>query len=51
MPIRRCFLMGKVNRLFQDERERQAKEYLAEHPEADEEAAYEALFGAEDDRA
>lgn len=41
--------MGKVNQLFQDECERRMEQYLAEHPEADEEAAYDALFGNERD--
>jgi hypothetical protein len=40
--------MGKVNQLFQDDRERQMEEYLAAHPEADEEMAYDALFRGED---
>lgn len=42
--------MGRCNQLFQDERERQMEQYLAEHPEADEQEAYEALFGDDDDR-
>lgn len=40
--------MGRVNQLFQDDRERQMEQYLAEHPEADEQDAYEALFADED---
>jgi hypothetical protein len=42
--------MSKCNQLFQDERERQIEQYLAEHPDADGAEAYEALFGDEDDR-
>jgi hypothetical protein len=41
--------MGKVNQLFQDERQRRLELYLAVHSEADEEMAYDALFGNERD--
>lgn len=41
--------MGRCNQLFQDEQQRQLEQYLAEHPEADEEMAFDALFGNERD--
>lgn len=40
--------MGKVNQLFQDEKEQQIAEWLATHPGATEEEAHYAIYADDD---